>query len=515
MAGLIRYNDPECEYALFVSFAHMDNRVEDGWVAALKMALFQRLGNLGEIPQKEIYFSDEQALVAGTLGHQLRQRVARSFAMLLVVGPHYVESDWCEQELEFFQQHFPGGAESRLYIAVMSEAALKKVQEGAAWKATVHSDSVWTPMYRETSRNRPLEHRLPTGDFHPTFRNAAFGLADKLVEEIRADWSASAADLRSEAAKSDRLVLPVGAASGSAAPRMRVAIAPYTPTFEASGKWQPIASLQQSLQNAGAEVRILSSTVLASYDPSDGSPLRDALRNADVLVGPILDEKPMRSDLVGGHTSILVQEWEALKKPTKDLVWYRPESPDRPAVPPAPEKHRAWLGALAPVCISPQAVVNLLFGAGTSDVIRVYIEENPFVPIWGLSYVLEEAWKALQKSGEQRPKLKCVPLRLNRMDDVPKDVAAVVLLDAKGYTPKQSLRARQSEIEKLFPKSTPAYPGLVALVFTPPPPDNKPDHDWGDVTFYRSEVDNELKLDDDSRIWLNDFLNQMWRHHPH
>jgi len=39
-----------------------------------------------------------------------------------------------------------------------------------------------------------------------------------------------------------------------------------------------------------------------------------------------------------------------------------------------------------------------------------------------------------------------------------------------------------------------------------------PNHEWGDVTFYRSESDPpELKLDEGSRIWLHEFLNQMWQ----
>jgi hypothetical protein len=375
-------------------------------------------------------------------------------------------------------------------------------------------------MYRKEDKDRPLEHRMADGSsgFPPEFRNCAYRLADRLIKEIEIDWKKSENIANEPPDGIGNVTQATWVPASSMHKKLRVAIGPHTDSFELSGKDQPLTLLRQALEAAGAEVVSLDSKKLLTYNPTDGRPLRPELRNADVLLVPVLEEQPLRPDIPGGHTSILTSEWAELKKPQKSLVWYRPPPEDVCPGELADPPHLEAFKKLAPICSSPQAVVNLLFGAGASDVIRIYIENDDAVPMYSLGDVLENAWAEFRKvAGEKLPNLKYEPVRLNQLDelldDVPRDVAAIVLLHIKGHTPERSLRTREQIVENSFPKSGHFYPGLVALVFSPPKPtlDPKPNHSWGDVTLYRTENDVDLELDVSSQVLLKQFLRKMWQ----
>jgi hypothetical protein len=519
MSKMKSYTDSDCEFSLFISYAHRDNKANEGWVLTLKNAIYDRFYNLKKgIPLKEIHFSEENGPDGGTLGFELEDRVQRSFAMLLVVGEKYIESDWCEKELALFSKVFPDRTNTRLYIAVMGESYLKIAEKGALWREVVAPDQLWTKMYRDQYTDRPLEHRLNGGGLPPNFRDAAYKIADRLIKEIEEDWALSKANSNVSTTDTSGVKPASWVQKSNPKKPMCVAIGPHTKSFDTRGIQQPMVLLQQVLEAAGADVIVLDRDLLSSYDPVDGTPLRPMLGDVDVLVVPLLDERPLRPDLPGGHASILTREWAALKKPQKSLVWYRPPFSDVPPGDAADTHHLDAFKPLAPVCTTPQALVNLLFGAGASDVIRVYIEKHDSVPMYGLGELLVKAWAEFRKtSGENLPNLKFEAIRISQLekilDDVPRDVAAIVLLHPKGHISKTSLRDKEKIIEESFPKSSPFYPGLVALVFSPPKPtsDPKPDHSWGDVTVYRGENDVDLELDLNSQAWMAHFLKNMWK----
>ena len=209
----------DCEYSLFVSYAHRDDTSQFGWVESLRNAIFQRLDRLdNEIPKLGLHFSRENGPSGGTLGSELKDRVAKSFGMLLVIGEKYVSSDWCEKELKFLFEHFgEEGTRSRLYIAVMSEGAVNKAQQGEQWKKVMPADQLWVPMFQEIDHNRPLQHRTSDGTpgFPGLFVNQASKIADKLIKEIEKDY-----------ARSKQMLLPPGAARPSRN-RCGVACAPW------------------------------------------------------------------------------------------------------------------------------------------------------------------------------------------------------------------------------------------------------------------------------------------------
>jgi len=516
--SLIRYNDESCEYSLFISYAHLDDKSNNYWITSVKDAFFERMGQLPNgIPKKQIHFSGEDPLISGTLGTGLENRLARSFAMLLVVGKKYLESAYCEQELKLFKMCFPNGHKSRLFIAVMGENYLFDVQKGETWKQIVAPDQIYVSMYSENNKNIPLEHRIDgSKGYPPEFRKAAYGLADRWLKEIESDWTKSTED---SGRRSDSEVLRVGSifSTGAGATHaLRVAIGPFTGTFLENESSGPVKLLQQTLEQAGAQVSFIPADILMEYTRVSGEPVKSELAKIDVLVLPLLDEAPLLPDYAGGgHATLLLDEWKKLGKATRHLIWYRPAiSNVRPAKTPE-ARHQEVFKSLAPVCTSPQAVVNLLFGAGTSDVIKIYVEKHPQITVYSLKNAIEKAWGSLPISSDgRRPNLRCIPLMLDRLDEVPKDVAAIVLLDAAGHSAKKSLRARESEVEKCFPKDESIYPGLVAVVFSPSLPVSMLHHDWPDVTFERTDgTPPALELESNSTWLLNDFLSDILNQH--
>ena len=190
---MIAYKD--CMYSLFISYAHGDDSSANGWVTSLRDAISQRLDRLdNSIPKLGLHLSHDDGPSGGTLGLELQDRVAKSFGMLLVIGKKYVSSGRCEKELKFFRESFgEAGMESRLYIAVMSEDAVMKAQQGEQWKKLMPADSLWVPMFDEIDHNRPLPTTKNHGStgFPALFFNLASKIADKLIKEIEKDYAQS------------------------------------------------------------------------------------------------------------------------------------------------------------------------------------------------------------------------------------------------------------------------------------------------------------------------------------
>ena len=112
--SLPKYKD--CEYSLFISYAHDDDDSQNNWVTNLGNAIQKRLkgADTGN-SNKGIYFSKKNGAASGNLDDALREGVRKSFAMLLVVGKQYLGSGWCQKELEYFYEYFgKEGFNSRL-----------------------------------------------------------------------------------------------------------------------------------------------------------------------------------------------------------------------------------------------------------------------------------------------------------------------------------------------------------------------------------------------------------------
>lgn len=495
----------DCEYSLFVSYAHDDDSAGFGWVQSLRNAISQRLDGLdNDIPKLGLHLSQDNGPSGGTLGSELQERVAKSFGMLLVIGKKYVGSEWCEKELKFFAERFGAeGFKSRLYIAVMSEAAVTKAQQGAQWKRLMPADQLWVPMFERHEPNQPLSHR--TGDgvgFPDAFGRQVAKLADRLISEIELDYAESKRSLP----KPGTVGAPDTGVASATRPgqRKQVVIGPHTASLAAK-----VQAIKAALEDAGADVTVIGRSAIDDYDPEDGTPLRALLAAADVLVAPLTFEQPLQRSTVGGHTTVLSTEWAAAGKAERNVVWFRPADVEVKPQDMASERHLKCFEQLSPVCCTETALVNHLFGIGSGAAIRVHIENHPQEHAFKrLSRQLEEAWAKLPPDAS-RPMLRCVSLDLDDLANASKDVAGVVLLLPVPLKDPRSLLAQIDQVQRFIPKIG-TYPGCVAILYNPPLASQVPKHEWPYVQIKKSDEEPKLTIEDDSKLELEEFLVDLW-----
>lgn len=246
---MIAYKD--CTYSLFISYAHADDSGEYGWVSSLRKAISQRLDKLdANIPKLGLHLSQDNGPTGGQLGSELRERVAQSFGMLLVIGEKYVSSKWCEKELKFFCEQFgEAGLKSRLYIAVMSEAAVTDAKKGDQWNLVMPEDQLWVPMFEKIERNKPLPHKMDAGEegFPGLFAAGASKIADRLIIEIEKDYAESKQILLKPGTPGTPRVNVV-----SPVQRKKIVIGPHTSSLIST-----VDAIKSALENAGGEVTVL------------------------------------------------------------------------------------------------------------------------------------------------------------------------------------------------------------------------------------------------------------------
>jgi hypothetical protein len=95
---------PEFESDLFVSYAHMDDQAltegQKGWISTFHRALEIRLGQLlGKQPR---IFRDPKLQGNDYFGDRLVGCMPKTAALVSVLSPRYVRSDWCLREVEEF-----------------------------------------------------------------------------------------------------------------------------------------------------------------------------------------------------------------------------------------------------------------------------------------------------------------------------------------------------------------------------------------------------------------------------
>jgi hypothetical protein len=94
----------ELDNDLFVSYAHIDDQAltegEKGWISTFHRALEVRLGQiLGKTPR---IFRDPKLQGNDYFADRLVETLPRTAALVSVVSPRYIRSDWCRRELEEF-----------------------------------------------------------------------------------------------------------------------------------------------------------------------------------------------------------------------------------------------------------------------------------------------------------------------------------------------------------------------------------------------------------------------------
>jgi hypothetical protein len=181
---------------VFVSYAGDDNTSYGHWAThfckqlhlQLKAQLARYKSRLGvELPPVHDY--EINGLSAGPLRASLQQRIASSFAMIVIVGPCYLASEHCLAEIQNFQDAFDwAGLSNRLFLVSLSERAMTELSAHTRWHerfgdSLVHKDfyrddidQPWVPVLRDDSS-------APTSEFLRRFAP----LRDALVKRITDD----------------------------------------------------------------------------------------------------------------------------------------------------------------------------------------------------------------------------------------------------------------------------------------------------------------------------------------
>jgi TIR domain len=183
----------ECQYAAFISYAHADDDVHFSWITdfekELRRGLGGRLNGMSGIAPLKLHLSGDNGPVSGVLSDELRQRVADSFVMIIVVHENYARSAWCLKELEYFKSLFGDeGLRKRLYIVALSRSWMKTVQQRPSWKQLCpNEDLIWKEFFKEDDDETPIPVYMAPQQVAPAFQKPFAQLRDDLVKRIKAD----------------------------------------------------------------------------------------------------------------------------------------------------------------------------------------------------------------------------------------------------------------------------------------------------------------------------------------
>ena len=175
------------DYTAFVSYAHADDVLCHSWVSFFAAELQRGLGAVMRgVKLPPVHLSGDNGPVAGSLGPELRERIDKSFAMVVVVHDNYVLSDWCRAELEYFRERFgEQGCRERLYVVALSEPAMEKVAAGDAWKR-LPDGQLWMPFFDELQRAEPVDIYMAPQLVTPAFKSLFNRLREDFVAKLRA-----------------------------------------------------------------------------------------------------------------------------------------------------------------------------------------------------------------------------------------------------------------------------------------------------------------------------------------
>jgi hypothetical protein len=431
----------DCRFSAFISYSHAADEAHGKWVSQFREELFVKLrarlrGAVGVVPQ--MHLSGDNGPVAGALGRELERNVADSYAMIIVVDENYVASRWCLKELEYFKSLFGArGFEERLYIVAMSEPAMDTLTHSADWARLAPDDIVWTPFFRENDSSLPVRVYLDNGAQTERFENQLDRVLGRLVESIK------------------KPVPPPPPPSEVRPSSATLLFGVSAPEFAAE-----TARIAAELRCCGVDVHELDPEMLqgelAEFDATSTLVLPFGSGGAYL---------PPFKFTSGGHLAGQRGAWLGKDRPAKGLVWL--DLRHLPCATPAGKGHAELVAEVAPLSLSPEALIGLYRGEPEGEHINIYIESNQNeVDVWDdLGERIKSRWQALLKQYE--PAI-VPPLRLNarglplqKIDNEPLDDAdGVVLL--WGNKTEDSLRAQIKKVESKLIGDPP--PGIVAYL---------------------------------------------------
>lgn len=498
----------DCEYSAFISYAHADDEAWYGWVTCFRNELERGLrALLRGVPVPRLHLSGENGPVAGALSEELQKRVAASFAMIIVVHENYAQSSWCLKELEYFKSLFGDeGFRDRLYIVALSEAAMQRVSESAAWQRLLpHGDQLWVPFYDPADKSRPLDIYMGPGLVATAFRAPFERLRGDFVAKLRRAASGAADAPEALPGPPRESPVPGVVSPPSAASRVLFGFVP-------PGTGAKAAAAVTRLDAPGLNVRLLGTDVVFS-DFAD-------FDHADHLVLTFDDTPPMMTTLAaGGHLELQHDAWLKKGKPPDRLHWL--DLRQEPAAAPAPNTAAAVAAGLGATVLDIDALLALLQphrGVAAqlpALAVRVYIESNRHErTLWEpLGERIRRKWDEIAREAapEQLPPLALRPrgLPVDQIDSFPNldDADGVVLL--WGQKTSDALVAQINKVENKMAPGRDAAPGIVAYLM-PPQQASEPIPAWG-WQVLRFDASDEQRIDvvDEERDELRQFLRKV------
>jgi hypothetical protein len=506
----------DCEFSAFISYAHADDEAWFGWVTQFRNELERGLAALLRgVKVPRAHLSGNNGPVAGVLSDELKERIAASFAMIIVVHDNYAQSDWCLRELEYFHAMFGDeGLRERLYIVAMGESAMLAVSGGSTWQRLLPGgEQIWVPFFEEQDHNRPREVYLAPGLVSPAFRVPFERLRSHLAGKLKVSVGAGVGASPPPAA-------PPAPASASAAPGPGGKALGHPPVaservlfgFVAPGAMAATAEAVKQLAARGVPARLLGQdAVFSEFADFD---------HAEHLVLAFDGSAPMLTTLApGGHLQLQRDAWIKRKRPAAHVHWLEllPGAPPRPdvqalvaAAPSPPLALPALLDRLAP------ARVNALAPA---HAVRIYIESNRHErTLWEpLGVQIQHQWEAVCRriAPDRVPplNLRARGLPVDQIDAFPSldDADGVVLLWGKKTS--EALVAQINKVELKLAPGRDTAPGIVAYLM-PPQASTEPVPAWGwQVLRFDARDETTIDVIADERRELERFLEKVFRRH--
>jgi hypothetical protein len=444
----------ECQYSAFISYANADNKGWFGWVADFKHALEKNLEVRARNKIPGIFFSKHDPATAGRLSDNLKEKIASSFAMIVVISDGYVKSQYCMDELEYFREIFgEDGFRERLYLVVMEASAIKSLKQSAAWRRLFpNEDQVWLPFYQDDDPDEPT---IPWGSSNRegALLSAFYERLKPLVKGFGEKLRQSAMDVDSIGAARTRYVGTQSAASS------KTQIGVTTPDLA-----DAVASLRSEMQRTGTTTgEIEKDALLDGFGDFDG---------ATRLVLPFNNAQPLAPYLPGGHLALQRDAWLELGHRPESLIWL--DMRDIAAGRPAEKPHTDFVASIASRSVRREALLpKLPAGAQTQGrmEIRIFIESNQHEHerhLWQpLGDKIKKRYERLVAGRRMAPPIRVSPrgFPVDSWDTCLDEADGILLLWGE-----KDLRALNPQINKVEGQFEKDYPPCVVAHLAPPQP---------------------------------------------
>lgn len=181
-------NDPPFRNDVFISYAHGEGLLRD-WTVAFKKNLQLYLRDFVDGMEDVEIFIDDKLDRGGDLTPQLKKEVEASGLLIAVMSKRYLKSEWCQDELEWFQNRMVHHKDEVASVLVVKCQPTADV----LWPAALRDDRghkhlgflFYDKAQAEVDGAAPpfgLGAEKPTGEYIPALNTLAISVRKKLLQ---------------------------------------------------------------------------------------------------------------------------------------------------------------------------------------------------------------------------------------------------------------------------------------------------------------------------------------------